>query len=113
MRRHIMRNQGTGTDHCALADRDAAHDNCAASDRSARTNPGFFQFPIAFSLHRAVTVNRARMAVVDENHTVSDKHAVFDHYARADEGMTRNLASLPDTRLLLNLHKRADTGVVA
>jgi hypothetical protein len=44
---------------------------------------------------------------------MSDEDIVLNHHAFADEGMTRDLASLPDTRVFLNFNEGADLGLVA
>jgi hypothetical protein len=48
------------------------------------------------------------MPIVDEHHTVPDENFVFDRDAGTNERVTRNLATLSDVRIALNLDERAN-----
>jgi hypothetical protein len=53
------------------------------------------------------------MPIVDEHHTVSDKHFVLNGDAFAHERMRGNLALAANRRVLLDFDKRADPSPVA
>src|SRR6266481_3173020 len=69
VRRNIASHQRSRTDHRALADRDAAHNDCAAADRCAFANAGLFELPVALGLRRAIFIDGAWAPIVDEDHT--------------------------------------------
>jgi hypothetical protein len=53
------------------------------------------------------------MPIVDEQHTVANKHFVFDSDAGTNERVAGNFAALADVRVALNLDERADSRRVA
>src|ERR1022692_2609492 len=97
----------------ALADLYAAEDDCAAADRRPAPHDGSFQPPVTRGLQRSVVVGGAWTAVVDEDHTVSNKDLVLERDARADEAVAGDLAAVADENVPLDFHERTDTRVRA
>ena len=50
--------------------------------------------------------------IINENHTVPDKHVILYGDSFANEGVTRNLAFLPNLRILLDFHEGTDFGLI-
>jgi hypothetical protein len=105
--------QRARADHRALADFDSAHDYRAAADRGGPAHPRAFHRPMLFGFQRALPVGGARMAVVDEDHTVADKYFVLDLDPGADKAVAGNLAAPANACAALDFDERADDGLVA
>ena len=70
-------------------------------------------FPVGVGLQVTPFGGRARILVVDENHTMTDEDFVFQADAFADKTVTGDFTVASDARALLNLHKRPDRRSVA
>src|SRR6185437_1090359 len=68
--------------------------------------------PVGLGLQFAVS-RGPRVGIVDENHPVTNEHAIFDRHALANEAMARDLAAFPDRCILLDLYESADLCFVA
>src|SRR6059058_1933902 len=110
---HVPGYDTTRTDNCVFADGDSAKQSYTGPDRGAAFDQGYFAAPIVFSLQLSVAVGCARMAIVDERDTVTDKDVVFQGNAFTDECVTRNLAARADSGVFLDLDKRSNLGLVA
>jgi hypothetical protein len=70
-------------------------------------------FPVCFGLQFSPLVRGPWILVVDEHHAVTDKDAVLNGHAFADEGVTGNLDPTADLCAFLDFHKRANLRLVA
>src|SRR2546426_2344312 len=111
-RRDILRHDRAGADERTLANRDAAHDHGAAPDRRPSTDARRHDLPVGLGLERAAG-GRARIAIVDEHHAVTDEDLVLDRHPLAQERMRGDLAPGADAHALLNLDERTDLRLVA
>ena len=69
--------------------------------------------PVGFGLQTPALACGARILVVDERNIVADENFIFDRYTFANKRMARNLDGAADPGILLNLHERADLGIIA
>src|SRR6185437_76881 len=75
-------NQRTGTDV------NTAHDDGSTSDRCALPDYRGFHLPIARALRYPVGRGCPRIAIVNEDDAVANKHLVIYGHSRTDKGMT-------------------------
>src|SRR5215472_589970 len=113
VRRNIFSDHGAGSDNRVFSNGHVRKNRGARTNRSALLDQGPLDFPIAFRLELAFPGRCARIGIVDEGDSMSDEDVVFDGHAFADEGMARNLAILPNGRVLLNFDERANLGVLS
>src|SRR5262249_38712750 len=85
----------------------ARADGCATLDERGP------HLPVFFRLQATTGHGCSRNAIIDEDHTVSDKNVVLDDNALADEGVAGYLAATANRGVFLYLDKRPDLAVVA
>ena len=112
IRWNILCHHAPRTDDRVFTDRDVAENRGTRPNGSTFTNPCLFNFPICLSLQATACACRARIAIVDKRHAMSDKDIVFDIDTFADEGVTRNFAASPDSDVLLNFDECTDFGLI-
>src|SRR5208282_1240810 len=110
---NVLGHHAASADDRVFADGDVGQNGAPRTDRGALPNKRTLDLPVSFGLHLAAVCRRARVQVVDKCHVVANEHIVFDVDAFAYERVTRNLAVLAHSRILLNLHEGADFGFVA
>src|SRR5687768_8340918 len=111
--RNIVCNNRAGANQRTFADRDAREYCCIAANARAFLNHSFNHLPVGFRLRRTIFVHRTRINVVGKHHPMADKTFILNDNALADEGVRRDLATLTDADVLLNLDKGADLRVRA
>jgi hypothetical protein len=110
---HVARHDRTCSDDRTLAEGDTAEDGRAGADRRSLPDHSALQRPVSLGLEAPVGRRRARAAVVDEHHPVSDEGLVVDLDTLADERVALDLAARADHRSSLDLDEGADPGAVA
>jgi hypothetical protein len=106
------------SDHCARANHrlfaygHPGKNYGSASNGSSPFDARSHNQPIIFSLQSPFH-GRARIQIIGEHNAVPDENVVFDGHAFANKRVRRNLATLPDNRILLDLNKRSNFGVIA
>src|SRR5262245_33421360 len=93
--RHVLRDDGAGSDDGALADRDIREDRRARSDRGPEFHDRGFDPPVLARLQLPLGGRRAGIGIVGERDVVADEDLVFDRHALADERVARDLAPAP------------------
>src|SRR3989338_3772796 len=101
---YILRHYCAGTDHSALANGYAAHDDCTAPDGCTSADPAGNQFPVICVLQ--ATVRRsAGVAVIDEQHAMADKNLIFHRDPFTNKRMGGDFAPTADDGIFLYFHK--------
>ena len=81
---------------------------CAGADGCTLPYDRPFNLPVGLGLQIPVGGGGARIAVIDERHSVPNEDVVLDNDAFADEGVTGDLAAFAHDHIFLDFHECAD-----
>src|SRR5438309_830497 len=95
-------------DHSSLAHGDSTENDGPASDGRSRPNQGGFEFPVGVGLEFAFCGYCSGKTIVDEHHSMTDKHSVLNGYPFANERVRRNLAARTHLCAFLDLYESTD-----
>src|SRR4029077_8568235 len=109
--RYVFRHHATCADDCIFSDHYVGKNRRSGTDRRALLYYSLLDPPILLRLQLALGGRGARIGIVDEGDTVADECVVLNRHAFADECMTRNLAVLSHSGVLLNFDERANLRV--
>ena len=101
------------SDDGLFANRHPTQDGSIAADGRTALDERRNALPVGFGLQFSPLVRGPWILVVDEHHAVTDKNAVLNRHAFADEGVTTNLDPTADLGAFLDFHKRANLRLVA
>jgi hypothetical protein len=110
---YVAYHQRSRTDQGARADFYTAHYDRATSNRRASSYYGPLHLPVALSLRLPTGDRRAWITIVNEDHPMTNEHLVLYCYPGADERVTRDLATVANGCVALNLDESTQASVIS
>src|SRR5947207_6601440 len=95
-RSHVAGDHGARPDERAGPDPDSAEDHRSGAQGRPALDYRPAQFPVSPGLQRPVLGGRPGIAVIEEQHAVTDEDLILNGYAIADEAVALDLAARPD-----------------
>ena len=107
-----MSHNATRTNDGILSDHKVGKNGCSGANGSTAFDHSGFNSPVLFGLEPTPARGRSWVRVINKRHAVADEDVVFDGYSLTHESVTRDLATIPHGRILLDFDKSANLCLV-